>query len=144
MNLKIVILLTIVINTYFFTFSQTQDTLIINNYQEVKPYLKEGMFSLIEQGPMYPNGEAGVLQYIMENLKYPQEAKKERIEGKVILSYYIEKDGSIGEIKVVKSVHPLLDNEAIRVIKSMDKWKPAIQRGEIVRILLQQEFNFNL
>jgi hypothetical protein len=81
MSKNIILLFVVFCSTIYCAFSQTEDSL---NYEEIK--LNFEGFSLIERMPMYPNGEAGVLQYIKENLKYPTEAKKERIEGKVILS----------------------------------------------------------
>lgn len=93
---------------------------------------------------MYPGGEQGINQFIKRELTYPEEALKDSIEGRVIVRYVVENDGSVGEIEVIQSVHPLLDEEAKRVVKAMQKWKPAIQRGKPVKSAYLQAFNFHL
>lgn len=112
-------------------------------YQEIKPF--EGQkagFSLIDSWPQYPGGVAGVGNFIARNTQYPQEALNDSVQGIVTVSYLIQVDGSIGDVKVVKSVHPALDAEGIRVIQLMERWKPAIQKGEPVTLLMYQQFNF--
>ncbi|MBF1553729.1 MAG: energy transducer TonB, partial [Prevotella salivae] len=79
-------------------------------------------YCIVEMMPQYPGGLAAMLKYIRENIKYPEQAMKERIQGRVTVSFIIEKDGSISDVKAVRSVHPLLDKEAVRMVKSMPKW----------------------
>ena len=131
----------------FFSFSSrvfSQDVKD-ENYQEINPYGgQSGSFSLVERWPMYPNGIDGVNQHIAENLKYPKKAEKEKVEGRVVISYVVEIDGSVEEIKIIESVNPLLDEEAKRVISTLKKWKPAVQRGNPVKTAYQQVINFKL
>jgi|LSQX01.1.fsa_nt_gb TonB family protein len=129
-----------------FGFSQTQRKKIIQeqDYKEINPFEnQEGFFTTIERFPMYPGGEEGIAEHIRITLEYPEEAKVQGIKGTVIVAYMIEVDGSIGAANVLQSVHALLDEEAIRVIKAMDVWKPAIQRGKPTRMMFQQAITFN-
>lgn len=115
-----------------------------SNYQEVLPNEKVEGFSLIDRYPMYPGGKEGIAKDIQKELKYPEKAKQKKIEGKAILRYVVEVDGSIGEVKVLESDNPQFAKEAIRVIKSLKKWKPAIQQGHPVKSAYEQVFHFNL
>jgi len=113
-------------------------------YKEINPFKnQEGFFTTIERFPMYPSGEEGIAEHIRNTLEYPLEAKEKGITGTVVVAYMIEKDGSIGATNVIQSVHSLLDEEAVRVIKAMDTWKPAIQRGKPTRMMFQQAIIFN-
>ncbi len=83
--------------------------------------------------PSFPGGTKALLDYISENTVYPEEARKQNLSGRVVLTFYIEEDGSVSNVKVLKSVHPLLDNEAVRVVSSMPKWTPGTKDGRPVR-----------
>lgn len=116
-----------------------------NNYKEVN----YGLYSpedkeKIDKYPMYPNGVTGVTNFIAKNTRYPQEAKVKGIYGKVIVKFIVEADGYIKVIEIVQSVEPILDNEAIRVIKLMDRWIPGYKNGKPVRVEFVQPFNFKL
>lgn len=137
---QIIILLNMVMLLPFYCFSQSNR----NNYKEVNPNKNNGGFSLVDKWAMYPNGIEGINQYIKETIQYPNEAKSQKVEGKVIVEYVVESDGTIGEIKVIQSVHPLLDEEAKRIIKTMGRWKPAMQKGKPIKVAYQQVFNFML
>ena len=78
------------------------------------------------------------------NVKYPEEAQKQKIQGRVTVQFIIEKDGTITGVTVLRSVHPLLDKEAIRVVQNMPKWVPGTQRGEPVRVSYTAPINFRL
>jgi len=95
--------------------------------------------------PKYPDGEKARLKFIQENLVYPQEAKEQKIEGYVMISFVVQKNGELTNFKVVKSLHPLLDAEALRVVKLMPKWEPAWQykRGTVRECYLMP-VNFRL
>ncbi|MEI6347773.1 MAG: TonB family protein [Bacteroidota bacterium] len=84
--------------------------------------------------PHFPNGENSMTSFIDKNLIYPIEAKKNGIAGEVITQFVVEIDGTLSNIKVIKSIHPLLDKEAIRIIKLMPKWVPAKKRGKPIRL----------
>ena len=83
--------------------------------------------------PEFPGGEKAMMQWIAQNIQYPKEAAKANIEGSVIVSFFVEKDGSISNVEVIRSVHELLDKEAIRVVNAMPKWKPGMEKGQPVR-----------
>ncbi len=129
-------------NVYGQVVSEEQKAL--KNYMEVKPETATSGFSLISKYPMYPNGIDGVNEFLRKNIKYPRKAKRKKIEGEVVVQYTIAVDGSVTDIKVIKSVHKTLDNEVIRVLKLMDLWEPAYQRGKPVIYTLTQSFTFRL
>ena len=101
--------------------------------QEEEPE-DEPIFVIVENKPEYPGGDAALMKYISENIKYPVIAQENGIQGRVICQFVVNKDGSIVDITVVRGVDPSLDKEAIRVIKSMPTWKPGKQRGKPVRV----------
>ena len=100
--------------------------------------------SSIPQMPMFPGGPAALKQYLADNIKYPKEAEKDSIQGRVIVSFVVEDDGSITEVKVAKSVDPRLDKETVEVVSKMPKWTPAQSNGENVRIKYNVPINFKL
>ena len=102
------------------------------------------VFDVVEVMPQYPGGQIAMLKYIMENIKYPEQAMKEGIQGRVTVRFIVEKDGSISNVKPVLSVHPLLDKEAVRVVKSMPKWSPGKQKGKPVRVQFNVPVMFKL
>ena len=102
------------------------------------------VFDVVEVMPQYPGGPIAMLKYIMENIKYPEQAMKEGIQGRVTVRFIVEKDGSISDVKPVLSVHPLLNKEAVRVVKSMPKWTPGKQNGKPVRVRFNLPVMFKL
>lgn len=92
------------------------------------------VFDVVEVMPQFPGGQIAMLQYLMKNIKYPEQAMKEGIQGRVTVRFIVEKDGSISDVKPVLSVHPLLNKEAVRVVESMPKWTPGKQNGKPVRV----------
>ncbi|WP_315346488.1 energy transducer TonB [Segatella salivae] len=102
------------------------------------------VFDIVEVMPQYPGGQIAMLKYFMENIKYPEQAMKKGIQGRVAVSFIVEKDGSISNVKPVLSVHPLLDKEAVRVVKSMPKWSPGKQNGKPVRVRFNVPVMFKL
>ena len=105
---------------------------------------KEMVYDMPEQMPQFPGGADAMEQFIATNLKYPQAAIDKKIQGKVYVQFIIEKDGTISEVKVRRGVHPLLDNEAMRVIKMMPNWKPGSMRGKTVRVRYTLPITFSL
>lgn len=99
---------------------------------------------IIEQKPSFPGGQAGLMEYIRQNLHYPQNAVKEKIQGRVIVSFFIGTTGEIEEIEVVKSPHKWLSEEAIRLVKKMPKWEPGLKEGEPVRVKYLLPLTFKL
>lgn len=102
------------------------------------------LFSVVEVMPQYPGGQIAMLKYIMENIKYPEQAMKEGIQGRVAVRFIVEKDGSISDVKPILSVHPLLNKEAVRVVESMPKWTPGKQNGKPVRVRFNVPVMFKL
>lgn len=93
------------------------------------------IFEVVEQMPEFPNGGmAGLMQYLSKNIKYPTIAQENGTQGRVTVQFVVNRDGSIVDAKVLRGVDPYLDKEAIRVISSMPKWKPGMQRGKAVRV----------
>ena len=104
----------------------------------------EMVFDVVEVMPQFPGGQIAMLQYLMKNIKYPEQAVKEGIQGRVTVRFIVEKDGSISDVKPVLSVHPLLNKEAVRVVKSMPKWTPGKQNGKPVRVRFNLPVMFKL
>ena len=102
------------------------------------------VFDVVEVMPQYPGGQIAMLKYLMENIKYPEQAMKEGIQGRVTVRFIVEKDGSISDVKPVLSVHPLLNKEAVRVVESMPKWTPGKQNGKPVRVRFNVPVMFKL
>lgn len=92
------------------------------------------VFVIVEDMPEYPGGNQALMKYLGESIKYPIIAQENGIQGRVICQFVVNKDGSIVDVEVVRSVDPSLDKEAVRVVKAMPKWKPGQQRGKPVRV----------
>ena len=105
---------------------------------------EDTVYQIVEQMPQYTGGEEAMMKYVSENIKYPQAAKDKNIAGRVFVSFVVEKDGSVNEVKVMRGIGGGCDEEAVRVIKGMPKWKPGIQKGKPVRVSYQIPINFKL
>lgn len=105
---------------------------------------KEEVFMVAEQMPEFPGGMKEMLKFLQENVKYPENAMKNNVQGRVIVQFVIEKDGTPTEFKVLRSVDPDLDAEALRVMKAMPKWKPGMQKGQVVRVKFTVPVSFTL
>ena len=105
---------------------------------------KDEVFMVAEQMPEYPGGMKEMLKFLQENVKYPENAMKNNVQGRVIVQFVVEKDGTLTEFKVARSVDPDLDAEALRVLQIMPKWKPGMQRGKIVRVKFTVPVSFKL
>ena len=101
-------------------------------------------FDVVEQMPSFPGGMEALMKFISENVKYPKEAEEKGLQGRVVVRYIIEKDGSISEVEIAKSVNEYLDAEAIRVVNAMPKWIPGKQKGENVRVKFTIPITFRL
>lgn len=100
--------------------------------------------SKAEIPPSFPGGEPALYQFVAQHLKYPEECRDKQIRGRVVLTFEVKTDGTIGEVKVVKSAHPLLDAEAIRVVHLTSKWNPAKVDGKPVTVWYTMPFQFRL
>jgi TonB family protein len=102
------------------------------------------IFTVVEVEPSFPGGVGNFFKYLQENIKYPADAEKNRVQGKVFVGFVVEKDGSLTDVKVLRSVSPDIDAEAIRVINNSPKWEPGIQNGRTVRTQSTMSINFKL
>lgn len=105
---------------------------------------KEEVFMVVEQMPEFPGGMKELLKFLQDNLRYPNSAMEKNVQGRVIVQFVVEKDGTPTEFKVLRSVDPDLDAEALRVLQTMPKWKPGMQRGEVVRVKYTVPVSFKL
>ena len=102
------------------------------------------VFDVVEQMPQFPGGPNALFEYLSKNIKYPVVAEENGIQGRVIVTFVVERDGSITDVKVAKSVDPSLDKEAMRVVKSMPHWIPGKQNGAAVRVKYTVPVTFRL
>ena len=114
---------------------QKEDSGIVGN---------DGIFQLVELQPEFPGGMAELIKYLKKNLRYPQICKEQGLQGRVIVQFVVNADSTITDVNVVKPVNPYLDQEALRVVKAMPKWKPGEQRGEPVRVRFTLPVTFRL
>ena len=102
------------------------------------------IFDVVEQMPQYPGGDEARIKYLSKNLKYPEEARREGIEGKVFVTFVVEKDGSITGAKILRGIGGGCDEETIRVIENMPDWEPGKQKGKAVRVRFNMPIVFKL
>ena len=111
---------------------------------EIEEESDEEFFMVVENMPEFPGGDAGLMKYIQKNVKYPPIAKEYNITGKVFVSFIVDKSGSVSDVKIARGVDKSLDAEALRVVKSLPKYKPGKQRGKAVRVMFTIPINFTL
>ncbi len=102
------------------------------------------MFDYVEQMPTFPGGDAARNEFLSRTIRYPAAAEENGIQGRVVVQFVVEKDGSISNVNVVRSVDPSLDKEAIRVVKAMPRWIPGKQNGSPVRCKFTLPVSFKL
>jgi len=108
-------------------------------YQDEEP-----VFTVVEEMPKFKGGNKALYTYLGNNIKYPDVAKKEGIEGTVYVTYVVEKDGSVSHVKILRGVHESLDKESLRVVKEMPKWEPGKQKGKPVRVQYSLPIKYTL
>ena len=111
---------------------------------EAKTQGKGKVYDIVDVMPSFPGGMQEMMNFLLTNVQYPKKAEKKGIEGRCIVRFIVEKNGSISNVKVVRSVHPLLDAEAVRVVNSMPKWKPGKRNGKPVRVKFNIPVQFKL
>lgn len=116
-----------------------QNVPLIIDPDKVDEYLAErkdtiNVYDCVEQMPFFPGGSQKLKEFIEENLRYPKELEETCVQGRVIVRFIVERNGKLSNVKVVKSVHPALDKEAIRIVKLMPRWIPGRQNGITVRV----------
>jgi len=104
----------------------------------------EEFFMVVENMPQFPGGDLGLMKYIQKHVKYPAIAKEYNITGKVYVSFIVDRQGKVTNVKIVRGVDKNLDAEALRVVKSLPKYKPGKQRGKAVRVMFTIPINFTL
>lgn len=132
---KLALILATLLMTASYATAQEED----NNYEES---ICIGTF--IGKLPEFPGGIDSLAKFICSNLIYPEDAKKDSIQGRVICRFTIDTDGSISDIQVLRSVYPSLDREAVRVISIMPRWEPGVQNGEKKRCKFKLPITFKL
>ena len=132
-------------------FGENEEVLIKKEVTEIEYYRKDAyigedddgeVFMAVENMPEFPGGVTGLMKYIQKNVKYPPISKEYNITGKVYVQFIVNKSGSVTNVKVVRGVDKNLDAEAVRVIKSLPKYKPGKQRGKPVRVMFTAPINF--
>lgn len=119
----------------------------IHNVDKATFFIREPndtIYQVVENMPEYPGGQKTMFSYIAGNLKYPPAAKANGISGKVFINFIVDKTGNVTEITVIRKVHPILDEEALRVVKSMPKWTPGTHNGRPVAVSYNLPLNFVL
>lgn len=117
---------------------------VITQPEPPKHVEENKVFDVVEQMPSFPGGPQALLQYLNNNVKYPVVAQENGVQGRVVISFVVEKDGSVTDVQVAKSVDPSLDKEAQRVVKSMPHWIPGKQNGSAVRVKYVVPVSFKL
>ena len=102
------------------------------------------VFEKVEDMPEFPGGEKAMMDFVAKNVQYPKEAMEKEISGRVLVGFIVEKDGSISETEIVKGIGGGCDEEAVRVVKAMPKWKPGKQKGKPVRVHFMLPLTFKL
>lgn len=105
---------------------------------------KDSVYDMPEVLPQYPGGMSDMFSFISMNVQYPKDLVKKKVSGKVVVNFIVLKDGSISNVEVMKSVHPKLDKEAVRVVKLMPKWTPGKQDGKPVNVRLTLPIYFSI
>ena len=111
---------------------------------EVKKEVESKIFDVVEQPPSFPGGQSALLSWLSNNIHYPPVAEENGIQGRVVVSFVVEPDGTVSNVQVVRGVDPSLDKEAVRVTKSMPKWVPGKQNGQAVRVKYNLPVTFKL
>ena len=111
---------------------------------EIEEEDDEEFFMVVENMPEFPGGDLGLMKYIQKNVRYPPIAKEYNITGKVFIQFIVDRSGSVTNVEIVRGVDKHLDAEAVRVVKSLPKYKPGKQRGKAVRVMFTIPINFTL
>lgn len=117
---------------------------VIETKEEEEDDAASEVFQIVEDMPMFPGGELALRKWIADNVKYPVIAAENGIQGKVYVQFVVDKDGGISNARIARGVDPSLDQEALRVVNNLPKWKPGMQRGKPVRVSYTVPINFQL
>lgn len=103
---------------------------------------ENGVYSIVDEKPVYPGGEKALREFIAENIKYPEDAKTKKISGKVYVSFVVDEKGNVAKAKIARGVDASLDQEALRVVKLMNGWKAGKEDGKLVQVRYTIPINF--
>lgn len=106
--------------------------------------LSDKVYNVVDEMPSYPGGTGLLMKYLSTQIRYPADAMKNRIEGRVVVSFVVEKDGTVSNVACQKRLYPSIDAEAVRVVKKMAKWKPGRQNGVPVKVKYMLPVRFSL
>lgn len=123
---------------------QAQEVNDNSNFVASQDSTEQKVFDVAEQMPSFPGGQAALFAFLAKTIKYPVEAEENNIQGRVIVTFIVERDGTINDVTVAKSVDPSLDREAVRVVKNMPNWIPGKQNGETIRVKYTVPVTFRL
>ena len=115
-----------------------------NAMAQSKKIANDKVLEKAEVMPQFPGGDQAMMKFVSENVQYPEEAKEKEISGRVLVGFIVEKDGSVNEVKIVRGIGGGCDEEAVRVVKAMPKWKPGKQDGKTVRVSYTMPFFFKM
>lgn len=125
------------------TREEVEADIVVKEPTQPKPQ-DDKVYNTTEQMPSYPGGDAALYKAIAQNIKYPTQAAENNVQGRVVVQFVVQKDGSIGQVKVVRSVDPDLDREAIRVVKKLGKFNPGRLNGQPVAVWYTMPISFKL
>lgn len=115
-----------------------------NAQKTVVSQSNQNVYDHVEVMPEFVGGMPAMIEYLQTNLKYPEDAIRQKLGGRVMVQFVVETDGTISNVRVAKTVFPSLDAEAVRVVKAMPKWKPAKENGRNVRVNFTLPIVFNI
>jgi len=130
------------IDTEATVFTEVQEFVPI--FVEEEEVAEETIFTIVEDDPEFPGGQAALMQYLQSSLRYPTMAREAGIQGTVFVTFVVERDGSITDVRILRGVGGGLDEEAVRVVRNMPRWKAGRQRGQAVRVQFNLPIRFVL
>ncbi len=111
---------------------------------EEEEVVEDVIFTVVEDQPSFPGGEEARIRFLQENLRYPQMAREAGIQGTVFVTFVVERDGSVTDVRVLRGIGGGCDEEAVRVVRNMPNWQPGRQRGQAVRVQFNMPIRFVL
>lgn len=120
------------------------DDYFVNRVEVEEEYVEAEIFTIVEEQPSFPGGEAALMEYLGKNISYPPMAKESGIQGTVFVTFVVEPNGSVTNVKILRGIGGGCDEEAVRVVKNMPAWKPGKQRGKPVRVQFNLPIKFVL
>ena len=124
--------------------SPKEGVVVVGYAGKPEPNPEEAVFFIVEEMPEFPGGEDAMKRHIATTIKYPVEAQKKGTQGKVYVTFVVAKDGSVKDVRIARGADPLLDEEAMRVVKSLPQWTPGKQRGKAVNVSYTVPIEFKL